>query len=211
MASITIPTRRPCRPAPLCRGDGRGERLAAEGYEVYRFGGDELADSPATAQLLDTFFDRLTVVTRVEAAVPSAPHSAWVHPGPQPRHVDRQVRRASATALRAASTPGLRAYRCELHRGPSAGPGDAVFLGWFRWNQGLVPVDQGWQHHGRWRLTRHRRGPVHQTPGALRSARRCRRHVPRVRRGRDRDAVARGGTPARTRTRLPAASSAPAQ
>jgi len=33
--------------------------LRLKGYEVYRFGGDELVDAPATARLLDAFFDRL--------------------------------------------------------------------------------------------------------------------------------------------------------
>jgi very-short-patch-repair endonuclease len=33
--------------------------LRLKGYEVYRFGGTELTDTPATRQRLDTFFDRL--------------------------------------------------------------------------------------------------------------------------------------------------------
>lgn len=33
--------------------------LRLKGYEVYRFGGAELTDTPATRQRLDTFFDRL--------------------------------------------------------------------------------------------------------------------------------------------------------
>ncbi len=33
--------------------------LRLRGYEVYRFGGTELADPPATSQRLATFFDRL--------------------------------------------------------------------------------------------------------------------------------------------------------
>jgi very-short-patch-repair endonuclease len=35
--------------------------LRLKGYEVYRFGGAELTDTRATAQLLETFFDRLAV------------------------------------------------------------------------------------------------------------------------------------------------------
>ena len=34
--------------------------LRLHGYEVYRFGGAELTDTPATGQRLATFFDRLT-------------------------------------------------------------------------------------------------------------------------------------------------------
>ena len=34
--------------------------LRLKGYEVYRFGGDELTDTPTTRQRLDTFFDRLS-------------------------------------------------------------------------------------------------------------------------------------------------------
>jgi hypothetical protein len=33
--------------------------LRLKGYEVYRFGGAELTNTPATKQFLDTFFDRL--------------------------------------------------------------------------------------------------------------------------------------------------------
>jgi very-short-patch-repair endonuclease len=33
--------------------------LRLKGYGVYRFGGAELTDTPATRQRLDTFFDRL--------------------------------------------------------------------------------------------------------------------------------------------------------
>ncbi|GAA3138800.1 hypothetical protein GCM10010486_00930 [Nonomuraea roseoviolacea subsp. carminata] len=33
--------------------------LRLKGYEVYRFGGDELVDSPATTRMLDAFFERL--------------------------------------------------------------------------------------------------------------------------------------------------------
>jgi very-short-patch-repair endonuclease len=35
--------------------------LRLKGYEVYRFGGADLTDTPAAAQLLETFFDRLAV------------------------------------------------------------------------------------------------------------------------------------------------------
>jgi very-short-patch-repair endonuclease len=34
--------------------------LRLRGYEVYRFGGAELVDIPATSHRLTTFFDRLT-------------------------------------------------------------------------------------------------------------------------------------------------------
>jgi hypothetical protein len=34
-------------------------RLRLRGYEVYRFGGDELREGPHTEQLLATFFDDL--------------------------------------------------------------------------------------------------------------------------------------------------------
>lgn len=33
--------------------------LRLKGYEIYRFGGDELVDSPTSIQMLDDFFDRL--------------------------------------------------------------------------------------------------------------------------------------------------------
>ncbi len=33
--------------------------LRLKGYEVYRFGGAELPDTPAARQLLETFFNRL--------------------------------------------------------------------------------------------------------------------------------------------------------
>jgi hypothetical protein len=33
--------------------------LRLKGYEVYRFGGAELTDTPAAQKLLDAFFDRL--------------------------------------------------------------------------------------------------------------------------------------------------------
>ena len=33
--------------------------LRLKGYEVYRFGGAELTDTPAARQLIETFFDRL--------------------------------------------------------------------------------------------------------------------------------------------------------
>lgn len=86
----------PARYAEMASAD-RELRLA--GYEVYRFGGHEIADKDKAAVLLDVFFNRL---------LGDMPHADQIDPATRDRHPRTGTRRAGprhVLCLRPAAHP----------------------------------------------------------------------------------------------------------